>query len=292
MEDYLVDLWESWGVGEDVPQAIDEGAEVDEGSGTRQRRGSAEIDQLVLGAARSVFAGNGYAGTTMRDVAQRAGVHEPMVYRRYGTKARLFEAAVLDPLDEAVRTYLETWAAQAEVAGPVQDLTRSWVPALYEVFRDERQLIMALMGAGDYPSSENGALTERLRRMVQRMLPQAEVEIERRSMTGIALPENIVVSVGMILGVALIDAERSFGLSEARVIEEMVQMTLFGVTARGGVPDDRAPRRTADTERAQNSPLDLGPEIDRLLDRVADAERRATRAELERDLLRRRLERP
>lgn len=234
---------------------------------------------MILDAARVLFSMNGYAGTSMREIAERAGVRQPMVYRRYSSKAQLFESAVLGPLDEAVTRYLDVWGAQVENAGPTESLTRAWVPALYSILRDERQLILALMGAQEHRDQglEN-LLGARLRQIVTRMLPQARLEIERRPLHGIVLPDNIVVSLGMILGVALMDAEREFDLPSERLVEELIQMTLFGVNGRGPVDAGTASRDVA------------AAEIDALLDRAADAERRAVRAELERDLLRRRLD--
>ena len=185
-----------------------------------------------------------------------------------------------DP-DEAVTRYLDVWASQVEEAGPTENLTRAWVPALYSTLREERRLVLALMGAQEYGNEElKGLLGARLRQIVSRMLPQARLEIERRPLSGVPLPDNIVVSLGMILGVALMDAEREFDLASERLVEEQIQMTLFGVSGRAA----------GDARGGGGSRDDLGVEIDALLDRAADAERRAVRAELERDLLRRRLD--
>ena len=252
------------------------------------------MDRLILDAARGLFSTNGYVGTSMREIAERAGVRQPMLYRRHRSKAALFASAVLDPLDEAVTRYLDVWSAQVEEAGPTESLTRAWVPALYSILRDERQSILALMGAQEYRDQGlEDLLGARLRQIVTRMLPQARLEIERRPLHGVVLPDNIVVSLGMILGVALMDAEREFDLPSERVVEELVQMTLYGVSGRGPGATGAASRgfAPADIAPADIAPSDIAPaEIDELLDRAADAERRAVRAELERDLLRRRLD--
>lgn len=49
----------------------------------------------ILEAARSLFAAQGFKGTTTRQVAERAGVDVALIHHFFGTKARLFEA-VLD----------------------------------------------------------------------------------------------------------------------------------------------------------------------------------------------------
>jgi hypothetical protein len=73
----------------------------------------------------------------------------------------------------------------------------------------------------------------------------------------------------------------------------MVQLTLYGVTGRAGDRDRLGARDGRVRDGLDRPPLvgDLGPEIEGLLDRVAAAERRAARAELERDMLRRELRR-
>src|SRR5215471_12869825 len=51
------------------------------------------MDQLVT-AAVSAFAKSGYAGTTTDQVARLAGVTQPYVIRLFGTKEKLFLAAL------------------------------------------------------------------------------------------------------------------------------------------------------------------------------------------------------
>src|SRR4051812_3313727 len=45
----------------------------------------------VLAAARDAFLTSGYAGTTIRAVAEAAGVSQETVYKRFGNKARLLK---------------------------------------------------------------------------------------------------------------------------------------------------------------------------------------------------------
>jgi AcrR family transcriptional regulator len=51
----------------------------------------------ILEAARQALAENGYARTTIRDVAQRAGVTHGLVMRHFGSKERLMLAAFPEP---------------------------------------------------------------------------------------------------------------------------------------------------------------------------------------------------
>lgn len=53
-----------------------------------------DIDRAILDAALAVLAETGYARLSIGEVAQRAGVHKPAVYRRYANKLDLAIAAV------------------------------------------------------------------------------------------------------------------------------------------------------------------------------------------------------
>lgn len=56
----------------------------------------------IIASARDVFLQHGFAGTRVRDIAERAGITENLVYVRFRTKAEIYQAAVTDPLDELV----------------------------------------------------------------------------------------------------------------------------------------------------------------------------------------------
>ncbi|WP_123023271.1 TetR/AcrR family transcriptional regulator [Mycolicibacterium stellerae] len=56
----------------------------------------------IIAAARSVFLDYGYAGTRVRDIAERAGITENLVYVRFANKNEIYQTAVTDPLDDLV----------------------------------------------------------------------------------------------------------------------------------------------------------------------------------------------
>lgn len=60
----------------------------------RRQQQASETRAAIATAARELFAVHGWAGTRVRDVAQRAGVAEPTVYAAYGSKAGLARALV------------------------------------------------------------------------------------------------------------------------------------------------------------------------------------------------------
>lgn len=55
----------------------------------------------ILRAAQKAFASGGYSQTGIRDIADMVGVSSTILLRYFGTKAGLFEAALLDLMDIA-----------------------------------------------------------------------------------------------------------------------------------------------------------------------------------------------
>lgn len=77
----------------------------------------------ILQAATGLFDQRGYAGTTVRSVAERAGVSIPTVEALFGTKSRLLKAAIDVAIagdDEPVPMLARDWAAAAAAAADPQ----------------------------------------------------------------------------------------------------------------------------------------------------------------------------
>ncbi len=66
---------------------------------TGRRPGHSDARERILDAARHRFAEHGLDGTSMRDVAADAGVDPALIHHYFGTKQRLFIAAVELPFD-------------------------------------------------------------------------------------------------------------------------------------------------------------------------------------------------
>jgi AcrR family transcriptional regulator len=56
------------------------------------RLSAAERRETILDAAMAEFAAAGYEGTSTEDVARRAGISQPYLFRLFGTKKELFKA--------------------------------------------------------------------------------------------------------------------------------------------------------------------------------------------------------
>jgi AcrR family transcriptional regulator len=110
---------------------------------TGRRPGQQDTREVILAAARQAFADKGFDGASIRYIAAGAGVDPALVHHYFGTKDKLFLAAMRAPIDPAklipqiaaggidgvgerlVRTFLTVWDSPAGVA--VVALVRSAV---------------------------------------------------------------------------------------------------------------------------------------------------------------------
>jgi AcrR family transcriptional regulator len=63
--------------------------------------------EVILDAAREEFARRGYVGGRVRAIAEASGIHDAMLYRHFASKEELFDAAVAQPIEVAVRSIVE-----------------------------------------------------------------------------------------------------------------------------------------------------------------------------------------
>src|ERR687883_368390 len=74
------------------------------------RKTKEERREAVLDAALHVFAEAGYAGASTEEIAEKAGISQPYVFRLFGTKKELFKAVIA----RCFRQTLEAFQRAAE----------------------------------------------------------------------------------------------------------------------------------------------------------------------------------
>lgn len=94
---------------------------------TRRRAAAAETRRAILGAARALFAEQGYAGTTMSAVAEHAGVALDTVYATIGRKPQLFRLLIEtalsgtdQPVEAEQRDYVRAVRAATTAARKIE----------------------------------------------------------------------------------------------------------------------------------------------------------------------------
>jgi TetR/AcrR family transcriptional repressor of mexJK operon len=103
--------------------------------------------KALLLAATEIFLDKGYDSTSMDDVAAKAAVSKPTVYKYFSDKERLFAEivrATTGEIDSLVRLVAETMAGQKSVESGLLVLARRFIIALMEprILR-LRRLVMA-----------------------------------------------------------------------------------------------------------------------------------------------------
>jgi AcrR family transcriptional regulator len=70
----------------------------------RSVRDAKRTREAILAAAQDAFASRGYDATGVRDITAAAGINPSLVNRYFGSKEKLFEAALSDMLDSSLIT--------------------------------------------------------------------------------------------------------------------------------------------------------------------------------------------
>jgi AcrR family transcriptional regulator len=156
---------------------------------TKQRMPAAERRELVLDAAVAAFAAHGLAGTSTEDVAQRAGISQPYLFRLFPTKKALF----LELVDRCFRRVRDAFTAAA--GDRTGEEAMAAMADAYERLLDDRVLLLLQMQA--YAACDDPEIRAATRTGFKKLWELVE------RLTG--LPFQTVVdffAVGMLMNVA------------------------------------------------------------------------------------------
>jgi AcrR family transcriptional regulator len=173
---------------------------VSAGEGAPRRRDAAATRDALLVAARELFDANGFRGTTVRMIGERAGVDQALIARYFGGKSELYQAVLSDA------------AAQPEVAADDGPPPRERTP---------REVIDLLLTRVD----EHGVGP------VLRALTAPETDAETLDAVTARLRERVIVPLARSL--------KGAGATEPKLRAELIVAQLLGVmTARanGALP--------------------------------------------------------
>lgn len=73
-----------------------------------------ERRQQILRAATEVFSRHGFQGTTLRQLARRAGISEAMIYHHFPSKEALYDAILEKKIDDSKHLFFPVKAAHAK----------------------------------------------------------------------------------------------------------------------------------------------------------------------------------
>jgi AcrR family transcriptional regulator len=107
------------------------------------RSTAAERRDDVLDAAMIEFGERGYEGTSTEDIARRAGISQPYLFRLFGTKKELFKAST----SRCMRETLESFQRAAEGKRGEEALHAMGVAYVDELMTGDRVRLKAQMQA-------------------------------------------------------------------------------------------------------------------------------------------------
>ncbi|MDQ2796786.1 MAG: TetR family transcriptional regulator [Actinomycetota bacterium] len=173
-----------------------------------RRPGPTTTPEQILDAARALFAQRGYQGTTIRAVADLAGVNAALVHHYFGTKEQLFVAALRFPLNpvDVVTTLL--------AAGPRDQFAPRFVRAFVRAWRDPvtGQQLQAVVR--DALSTEHGAGS--IRELTDVLLDRISGAL---GVSKLRTATAIMHLIGLMLGSTIVGIEPLASASEDELVE-------------------------------------------------------------------------
>ena len=195
----------------------------------KQQQRSIVTQQKLLDAAISAFSENGFKGTSTRDIADRAGVHHPLITYHFKNKDQLWRAAADRIFREFNVSLVKAMSEIPEVdpRGRAETFIRTYVryaqsqPALHKIILQE----------SSHPSDRLDWLVDTHLKPLFDEVVQALKELQE---LGIALPGDpallfnmIRVSAGGLLALAVeIKGTSDIDLNSEAALEELTDMII------------------------------------------------------------------
>jgi len=192
----------------------------------RRRRTTAEVRSELLAAAQELFAERGYARTSTREIAERAGVIEALLFRHFNTKSELFHQAVFNPLSRYISEYWDHWSTQDFREHTAEELGVAWVGGMYDLLHDNRRLVMAFFSAQLYEKDVADAVAQAgspFRFLFARNETMIKEFFDSRGVTVIDPALAAEFTFGLVLSVTMLEdlLPRRRRLSRKRVVAEI-----------------------------------------------------------------------
>lgn len=195
----------------------------------KQQQRSVVTQQKLLDAATEAFSENGFKGTSTRDIADRAGVHHPLITYHFRNKSRLWQAAA----DRIFRDFnIALVKAMAEVpdADPrrrAEAFIRTYVRYAY----GQPALHKMILQESSRPSERLDWLVENHLRPLYRQVVGSIEELQRMGVAPAGNPallfHLIRVSAGGLLALSLeIRGTSDIDFDDDGALDELAEMII------------------------------------------------------------------
>ncbi|MFV0257678.1 MAG: TetR/AcrR family transcriptional regulator [Acidimicrobiales bacterium] len=216
----------------------DDSSTPDPGAGPPTRRGRrapGRIRELILDAARSVFADKGYPRATTREIAAAADVAETLLFRNFGSKANLFGEAVLVPMAEFLEHWVE-WAGDESNLDDSVEGQEQFTRTVYRTARANRGLVLTALATSyfepevmaSHPAGQR--VRAALRGLTSEVMP-ARLDRLGVDTADMNVPVAAGSSIAMILAAAVFDDHligADFPDDDDAIVRELTRQILYG----------------------------------------------------------------
>ena len=209
-------------VGEAVPEKV---------KGVGRPVGSSKEASLarILPAARKLFAENGYAKTTFKQVGQAVGMTHAALYGYFPSKAALYQATC----DHAQRSLLKDYAEAIQKKPTLREQLRE-ILLVGAIAHDKDPSITSLLGAipieiRRHPEVEE-LLLDRQNETLQLLAGAFAAAQQRGEITNRASPHDQVIAImGAAVGITLLQSglERSNLMDSMHVFIDLIEAKFF-----------------------------------------------------------------
>ena len=201
---------------------------------TRRPRGAPRT--LLLDAARTLFARQDYRSTTTKEIAEEAGVLEHLLFRHFGSKAALFNQAVVVPFMQIIDDFSSRWESLVPRPESAEAVGREFLGALYDLFLENRGLLMTLWAADAL--TEDELADTGIADIDSAIAILGQLGGKGLDILGIHANHQDLAArsnVAMVAGMAAFGATFFGGTRPPRdvIVEELTQATLHGFLHRG-----------------------------------------------------------
>lgn len=174
------------------------------------RRGQASRE-AVERAARELFAHQGYEGTSVDEIARRAGVSKPTIYSHFGDKAGLFTHILEDACGHLLRPIVGSESDMRPIAEVLLDFARVYtrtvlapdVIALHRLFIAEAERFPEL--GQRYHAAGPRAVHAEIARFLRRRAALGEIACADPSMTASQLAATLLTPARLELLFRVVD---------------------------------------------------------------------------------------
>jgi len=206
----------------------------------RPRRKPGALRSEIVASARELFLENGYAGASMRQIADRTGTTQGMLYRYFPGKAAVFEAAVLEPFTELLAEYVTSWRARTLAELPTEALFADFNRRILAFAGEHRQELLVLLAADAFEADELRSGREAFAAVIAEIVEQVLADAPGRGWDGVDLEVATRATIAMVVGTALLEPwmygpDAPLPATD-RVIAELTAYELAATTTRSAGP--------------------------------------------------------